>query len=106
MAEYVAIAPVEQLKEGTMQSFEVGGTEIAVARCEGEIYAFSNICTHALAYLSEGDLDTDDCTVECPLHGARFDITTGQVRSLPATTPLPVYAVEIIDGQIHVAIDG
>ncbi len=79
-------------------------TEIAVARCDGEVYAFSNICTHALAFLSEGDLDTDDCTIECPLHGARFDITTGKVRSLPATIPLPTYDVRIVDGQIEVAV--
>ena len=103
--EYVRLAAADAIREGTVQAFEHGDSEIAVARCDGELYAFSNICTHALAFLSEGDLDTDDCTIECPLHGARFDITTGKVRSFPATIPLPTYAMRIVDGQIEVAVD-
>src|SRR4028118_1043416 len=105
MAEYVRLISADQIKEGTVQSFDLGGAEIAIARCEGEIYAFSNICTHALAYLSEGDLDVDDCTIECPLHGARFDITTGRVRAFPATVPLKTYGVRVVDGQVELAID-
>lgn len=104
MADYVRFAAADSIREGSVHSFEHGDTEIAVARCDGELYAFSNICTHALAYLSEGDLDTDDCTIECPLHGARFDITTGKVRAFPATKPLPTYELRVVDGQIEVAV--
>ncbi len=106
MAQYVVVARDEEIGEGEIRAFDIGGLEIAVARCDGELYAVTNICSHAHAYLAEGELDTDDCTVECPLHGARFDLATGRVRALPATEPIDTYPLRVVDGQIEVALDG
>ncbi len=104
MAEYVAVAATDAIVEGTVQAFVVGDVEIAVAQCEGEFYAFTNICSHAHAYLSEGEVDTDLCVIECPLHGARFDLATGRVRALPATEPIETYPTRVVDGQVEVAL--
>src|SRR5688500_8698708 len=104
MAEYVRVATEEEIVEGTIHPFVVGDEEIAVARCDGDLYAINDICTHAYTHLSGGELDTDDCVVECPLHGARFSLRTGRVRALPATEPIKTYAVRVVDGQIEVAI--
>ncbi len=105
MAEFVRVGSVEDIEEGGVIGVVVGGVEIALARCDGEIYALDNVCTHAHAYLSEGDIDTDDCVIECPLHGARFDLATGRVRSLPATVSARTFPVRVADGQIEVEID-
>ncbi len=106
MAQYVVVARDDEIGEGELRAFDIGGLEIAIARCAGAVYAITNICSHAHAYLAEGELDTDDCTVECPLHGARFDLATGRVRALPATEPIDTYPIRVVDGQIEVAIDG
>jgi 3-phenylpropionate/trans-cinnamate dioxygenase ferredoxin subunit len=104
MAEFVGVAKADAIPDGTVQAFTVNGEMIAVANCNGEFYAVNNICTHAYAELHEGDLDTDDCTLECPLHGSTFDLATGKPRSLPAITPVATYPVQIVDDEIHVAV--
>ena len=105
MADFVPVVSADEIAEGTVQAFDVGGVEIAVAQCDGQFYAFTNICSHEHAYLSEGEVDTDDCVIECPLHGAQFDMATGRVRALPATEPIKTYPARVVDGQVEVAID-
>ncbi len=104
MAEFVSVAHVGDIAEGSVQAFEVNGEMIAVAHCNGEFYAVNNICSHAYAELHEGDIDTDECTIECPLHGSAFDLATGKPRSLPAITPVATYPVQIVDGEVQIAV--
>jgi 3-phenylpropionate/trans-cinnamate dioxygenase ferredoxin component len=104
VAEYVAIGGEDDIDEGTIRDYVVNGRQIAVARCEGTLYAIDAICSHAHAYLSEGEIDTDFCVVECPLHGARFSLATGKVRALPATEPIQTFPLRVTDGIIEVAI--
>jgi 3-phenylpropionate/trans-cinnamate dioxygenase ferredoxin component len=105
MPEYVAIAAVDDIEEGAIRGYVIGNQEIAIARCDGEFYAVDAICSHAHAYLYEGEVDTDDCVVECPLHGARFSLSTGRVRALPASEPIKVYQLRISEGTIEVALE-
>ena len=105
MTDFVAVAGADEIEDGTIHEFVVGGEEIAVVRCEGELYAITNICSHEYAHLSEGELDTDDCVIECPLHGARFDLASGRVRALPATEPIRTYEVRVVDGRVEVGIE-
>ena len=105
MAEYVRVAGVGEIREGQAVPFVIGTEEIALVRCEGEIYAISNICSHELSYLSDGEVDTDECVIECALHGARFDLGTGRVRALPATEPIKTFAVRVVGDDIEVAVD-
>ena len=75
----------------------IAGEMIAVVRDEaGDVHAISDMCTHATVPLSEGEVE--DCTIECWLHGSRFDLRTGEPTGLPAITPVDVYPV-IIDGD-------
>ena len=74
----------------------VGGMDLAVARHEDEVFALQDLCSHAAVALSEGEVE--DCTVECWLHGSRFDLRTGKPTGLPATEPVPVFAVRL-DGD-------
>ena len=93
MSEFVKLASVHDVPENEVRAFEYDGERIALYHIGGEFYATTDICSHAYAELSEGYLDTDDCTIECPLHGSRFDIRSGAVLSLPAFEPIRHYAV-------------
>ena len=76
---------------------------VSVVRAEdGSIHAIDDTCSHAEVSLSEGEVD--DCTIECWLHGSRFDLRTGQPTALPATRPVDVYPVRVDDDVVHVDV--
>lgn len=104
MPSFVKVATLSDLPENGVAAFEHGGQRLALYRVGAAVYATTNICSHEHAYLSEGWLDTDDCTIECPLHGARFDITSGAVLSLPAYEPIASYPVRIEGDDVLVEI--
>jgi 3-phenylpropionate/trans-cinnamate dioxygenase ferredoxin subunit len=80
------------------------GHHVAVVRDEdGDIHAVDDICSHANVSLSEGEVD--GCTVECWLHGSRFDLRTGKPTSLPAIRPIAVYPVRLEDDQVLVDVE-
>ena len=74
------------------------GEDIAVFKVNDKFYALNNICSHAQASLSEGEVY--DCKVECPLHGAEFDLESGKALTLPATKPIKTYIVEIVESNL------
>ncbi len=82
------------LDEG--RRFDLNGTPIAVFHIAEGFFAIGDTCSHEESSLSEGFVE--DAIVECPKHGAQFDIATGQNRSLPATRPVPSFRV-VIDGD-------
>lgn len=90
--EFVKLGPKSEIPAGGVKSYTHAGQEIAVCNLQGEYYAISDICTHARAKLSEGELQGSEIT--CPLHGARFDVKTGKALSLPAVRPLATYQLE------------
>jgi len=77
----------------------VSGELVGLYRVGNEVYAIHDVCTHEEAYLTEGDFDPDELEVECPLHGSRFNIETGEVRILPATRPVASYETKL-EGEI------
>jgi len=95
MPEYVRLAAVSDIPADEVRAFEYDGRRIALYHCGDTFYATTDICSHAYAELSEGYLDIDDCTIECPLHGSRFDIATGAVLTLPAYEPIAIYPVRV-----------
>ncbi len=90
---FVKVAEVGELSPGEMKMVEVGENQILLANVAGNIWACDNICTHAGAPLSEGELDEDQ--VECPLHGSVFDVVTGEVIGPPAAENLRLFQVTI-----------
>ena len=73
---------------------------MAVARNGDEFFAIQNLCSHAAVALSEGEVE--DCTIECWLHGSRFDLRSGKPTGLPATEPVATFPVEVRDDGIYV----
>ncbi len=100
ISEWIPAVRVEDVPEGEGFQVDINGALVAVWNVRGEFYATSDVCSHEETPLTAGDLW--DNVIECPLHGAQFDVTTGEVLSLPAIFPIPTYPVKVEDGTIYV----
>src|SRR5919107_4478591 len=100
MAEFEVVVGADNLKEGEMQAFDVGGNKIAVANVAGTFYAFGDTCTHMQCSLAGGDLE--ETTVICPCHGSEFDVTNGAVLQGPARKPLATYDTRVEGDNLEV----
>jgi len=80
---------------------DVAGTAVAVFKVDDAVYAIADRCSHAEASLSEGEVF--DGEVECPRHGAIFDIASGAALTLPATKPVDAYRTEVRNGEVFVS---
>lgn len=102
---FTKIASVSDIPENGVRSFDHNNERIAVYNCNGQFYATDAICTHSYYDLGEGYVDPDDCSIECPLHGARFNIETGAVIALPAFGPLATYPVRVEGDDLFVDVE-
>jgi 3-phenylpropionate/trans-cinnamate dioxygenase ferredoxin subunit len=100
MAKYLTVGKTSDIAPGTVRVFDVDGQAVGVANVDGQFYAFADVCTHDDGPVAEGELD--GCVIECPRHGARFDITPGAVLSMPAVVDLPVYELRIEGDEIKI----
>lgn len=98
--EWLQVGEAGEVGVGDVLRVEIDGIPVAIWNVEGEYFATSDTCTHEEASLSEGDLW--DGIIECPLHGAQFDVRTGRVMSLPAIFPLATYPVKVENGALYV----
>ena len=104
MAQFIRLAALSELPEEGMRAFEVEGRRIALYRIGGQIYATDDICSHEYTHLTDGWLEPEDCTVECPLHGSRFDLRSGAALTLPAFEPIQVFEVRLEGQDVLVAL--
>src|SRR5215211_9138541 len=102
MAEFEVVVGADNLKEGEMQAFDVGGNKIAVANVAGTFYAFGDTCTHMQCSLAEGDLE--ETTVTCPCHGSEFDATSGEVLAPPAREPVGSYDARVVGENLEIKV--
>jgi 3-phenylpropionate/trans-cinnamate dioxygenase ferredoxin subunit len=105
MSDFVRIASIHDIPANSVRAFEHNGRRIAVCSVGGAFYAIDDICSHDYAELSQGYLDTDDCVIECPLHGSRFDLHSGRPLSLPAFQPVAVFEVRVDGDDLLVRLD-
>ena len=103
MPELVAVAHSEEVLPGTIRYVEAAGRRIALCNYNGTFFAIDDECTHDRGPLNQGELIGKE--VECPRHGARFDVTTGRATRLPAVRPVRTYRVAVgDDGSIAVEV--
>jgi 3-phenylpropionate/trans-cinnamate dioxygenase ferredoxin subunit len=96
------VGRADEVAKGSAISVEVDGIDIAVVHADDDqFYAVRDECSHASVPLSEGEID--GCTLECWLHGSRFDLHTGEPTGLPAIEPVATFPVEVRDGDIYVS---
>ncbi|HEX5493905.1 MAG TPA: non-heme iron oxygenase ferredoxin subunit [Mycobacteriales bacterium] len=91
--DFESACRLAEVPESGAVRVEVAGRPVAIVRSDGEVFAIGDVCSHAEVPLSEGEVD--GATIECWLHGSRFDLRTGKPTGLPATKPVPVYPVRI-----------
>ena len=101
MAEWITVGNAEEVAEGDANAFDVNGVQIAVARVDGALLAFSDICTHRQCNLSLGG-EIDGTTIECECHGSIFEMTSGAVVRGPATEPIATYQVTDDGGELKI----
>ncbi len=101
-SEFVRACDVADVADGAAIRVVIDGVPVAVVRSDGEYYAIHDVCSHANVALSEGEIEGQ--TIECWLHGSRFDLVTGRPTGLPATQPVPVYPVKIDGDDILVSV--
>ena len=100
MSDWINVAPAAQIGPGEFAVIDVDEIQIAVFNVEGEYHAIEDLCSHDLACLTDGEFE--GCEVVCPMHGARFDVRTGEALTPPAYEPVPVFPVRIEDGVVQV----
>ena len=99
--EFVDVGPAESIAPGERLDVTINYVGVAIFNLDGTYYAIEDVCTHDGGTLSEGEI-VAGCQIECPRHGARFDIRTGAVTRGPAFEPTQSYAVQVVDDRILV----
>ena len=94
--DFVKVADTKDILPSHMKEVQVDGENICVANIDGKYYAIGSICTHEGGPLADGTLESFE--VECPWHGSKFDVRTGEVTSPPASEPEPTYQIKV-DGN-------
>lgn len=100
IGDWIEACDASDVAPGAGLRIEIGDEPIAVWNVDGSYFATQDTCTHEETSLAEGDLWGE--VVECPLHGAQFDVTNGEVLSLPAVVPLKTYPVKLENGKLFI----
>jgi 3-phenylpropionate/trans-cinnamate dioxygenase ferredoxin subunit len=103
VSRYISVAKASDIPPGEVAVVDADGKSLCVGHCADDRWgAIDNVCTHDGGVLGEGELE--DCLVECPRHGGRFDLLTGEVKALPPVFPVNAYPVRIVDGCVEVDV--
>ena len=105
MSIYIDVAALEAVPPGATAQVEVKGLHIGIYNVDGTIYAMDDLCSHDLAWLSEGSFDPTTRTVRCPKHTSNFDVKTGRPNTLHAIKPVKTYATIVEEGRILLLLD-
>jgi nitrite reductase/ring-hydroxylating ferredoxin subunit len=96
--DFVKVAETKDVQISQMMAVEVNGEKVCIANIEGRYYAIGNVCTHMGGPLAKGKIEGFE--VQCPWHGSKFDIRTGNVVRPPAMRAEPIYEVKVEDNNI------
>lgn len=100
----VRACSLSDIPDGTAHQVVVDGHPIAVVRCDGDVHAVGDICSHQRISLSEGEVMCAEKTIECWKHGSAFSLLTGAPSSLPATKPVPVFPATVESDDVYVEV--
>ena len=102
MSQWVKVAAVQDVSESQARVVEANGQRIALSRVESQVYAIQDVCTHDGGPLAEGTFWGEE--IECPRHGARFDLATGRAVRMPAIVGIKTYSVAVVEGWICIDV--
>ena len=98
--DFVKVAETKDIQPSNMKGIDLAGEKVCIVNVEGNYYAIGNVCTHVGGPLDEGTLDGYE--VECPWHGSKFDVRTGEPTRPPAQRAVATYEVKVEDNNILV----
>lgn len=99
---WIEVAGADEVPDGRARTFSVEGRRVAVARANDQLYAVQDLCTHDDGPLGEGSLD--GFAIQCPRHGAKFDVRSGAVLQMPAVQPIDTFPIMEKNGKILIAV--
>ncbi len=99
------ICRLDELEVDSARRIDVAGHRLAVVRLGDDVFVIGDRCSHADYSLAEGELDTDERTLECWKHGSAFSLDTGEPETLPAIKAVPTYEATVVDGEVRVVLD-
>ena len=92
-----------EINSGEAKSYQIGDLKIVVCNVNGEYFAISDVCSHDDGELVSGDGKlVENCQLECPRHGARFDVKTGKATRMPAIAPIKTYKVKVMNDELEI----
>ena len=94
------VGNISDVPPGSAKVYEVGDRAVAVCNVGGELYAIDDVCTHDEGSLDQGELEGYE--IECPRHGAKFDVRSGEVKALPAVLPIDPFKVRLQGDDIEI----
>ena len=103
MSEYITVASVADIADGSMRLVEVDDRLVILSRIGDDYYCIDDICTHDGGTLSDGP--HEGCEIACPRHGAKFDLRNGKALSMPATQDTVSHQVKVEDGSIRIRLN-
>jgi 3-phenylpropionate/trans-cinnamate dioxygenase ferredoxin component len=103
MTTWQRVASSGEIPPERVAVFQVGDHDVAVCNVGGAFYAVDDLCTHDGGALDQGELDGEE--IECPRHGARFDVRTGAATQLPAFEPVETHAVRVEGDDILIGVE-
>ena len=102
MSRELQIGRLEEMEDAAAVRVVDGENVLCVVRCGALVYAIDDTCSHEDYSLAEGEVDVEECAIECWKHGSLFSLATGEALTFPATRPVEVYPVTINDGNVVV----
>ncbi len=102
MAGWLSAGREDELEPGQVKVVQSGRQRFALCNVDGQLFCIDDVCTHDGGSLDQGELDGKE--IECPRHGARFDVTSGRATCMPAVVPVKTHPVRVVDGEIQVQV--
>lgn len=99
---FVKVCRAGELMPGSIKGFDINGREVVVCNVGGKLYALDDLCSHDFGTLNEGEIDGYE--IECPRHGARFDVRTGEATVMPAVMPIDTFGVRVEGDDVEVEV--
>lgn len=102
--QFVTFCKAEEIAPGQREVFDLDRLSVLVLNVEGQFFAVENMCSHEEYELVDGEVE-GCCTLECPKHGATFDLRSGEALTAPAYQPIRVFPTQIVAGELQVELD-
>ncbi len=104
-AGWVQVCATAELLPGEKLTVWLGDTPVLLVNCDGEAYALEDRCSHQDFELSAGEFDAAEASIECTLHGAKFDVRDGRALCAPAYTPVHTFPLKMENGAVWIRDD-